>query len=158
MMDQLLRVQTRVPETPGEWDQYYNLRWRVLREPWGQPLGSERDELDLQSFHAAIWDGVMPVAVGRLHFNSPLEAQVRYMAVDPNWQGQQLGSRILSLLEARAQSAGAQRVVLNAREDAAGFYHRHGYSVTGPAGLLFGAIPHLQMLKRLDDVTRMPND
>lgn len=142
-------IQERSPESPGEWRRYYDLRWRVLREPWGQPLGSERDELDPESIHVALWDGELAAAGGRLHFNSPGEAQVRYMAVDPKWQGKGLGSRILGLLEARALAAGAHSVVLNAREEAAGFYLRHGYQVTGSAGLLFGSIPHLRMKKSL---------
>ncbi len=146
-MNEFPPIQERGPLTPGEWDRYYDLRWRVLREPWGQPSGSERDELDPESIHVALWDGELPIAGGRLHFNSPLEAQVRYMAVEPKWQGRQLGSRLLGLLEARALAAGAHSVVLNAREEAAGFYQRHGYQVTGPAGLLFGAIQHLRMEK-----------
>ena len=142
-------LQERSPQTPVDWDRHYDLRWRVLREPWGQPPGSERDELDSASIHVALWDGDHAVAGGRLHFNSPLEAQVRYMAVEPRWQGKGLGSRILGLLEARAVAAGAHSVVLNAREEAAGFYLGHGYQVTGPGGVLFGSIPHLRMEKRL---------
>lgn len=141
--------QERSPQTAPQWERYYDLRWRVLREPWGQPPGSERDELDPESIHVSLWDGELPVAGGRLHFNSPLEGQVRYMAVEPKWQGKQLGSRILGLLETRALAAGAHKVVLNAREEAAGFYVKHGYQVTGPAGLLFGSIPHLRMEKPL---------
>lgn len=142
-------LQERSPETPPDWERYYDFRWRVLREPWNQPRGSERDALDSASFHAALWDGDLPVAGGRLHFNSPAEAQVRYMAVDPNWQGKGLGARILSILEARATKNGAQRVVLNAREQAAPFYLRRGYRQIGSAGLLFGSIPHFRMEKTL---------
>ncbi len=144
-----LRLQDGGPRNAVAWDRYFDLRWRVLREPWGQPPGSERDEMESASIHVALWDGELPVAAGRLHFNSPLEAQVRYMAVEPKWQGMQLGSRILGLLESRALAAGAQSVVLNAREAAMGFYLRHGYRVSGPAALLFGSIPHLRMEKTL---------
>lgn len=142
-------IREHSPQSADEWSRYYDLRWRVLREPWIQPPGSERDELDSESIHVALWDSELPVAGGRLHFNSALEAQVRYMAVEPKWQGMELGSRILGLLETRALEAGARSIVLNAREEAVGFYLRHGYQVRGPAGLLFGSIPHLRMEKVL---------
>ncbi len=138
----------RSPGSPEEWEGYYDLRWRVLRGPWGQPRGSERDECDADSFHAALWDGDAPVAAGRLHFNSPLEGQIRYMAVDPNWRGLGLGGRILACLEGQAVTAGAGLIVLNAREEVAAFYARHGYRDVGSAGLLFGVIPHLKMEKK----------
>ncbi|MEO5719920.1 MAG: GNAT family N-acetyltransferase, partial [Chthoniobacterales bacterium] len=139
----------RSPETPSEWERYYDLRWRVLREPWQQPPGSERDELDSKSFHAALWDEKRPVAAGRLHFNSPTEAQIRYMAVESDRQGDGLGSRVLAALEKHARDAGARTVILNARADAAPFYRRHGYTEIGSAGLLFGSIPHFKMIKQL---------
>lgn len=142
-------LQERSPETPLEWDRYFDLRWRVLRQPWEQPKGSEKDELDSECFQVALWDGEIPVAVGRLHFNDPNEAQVRYMAVEPERRGNHLGSRILALLETRAALEGAARIVLNAREEAAGFYNGHGYDATGPAGVLFGSIPHVRMEKTL---------
>ena len=142
-------LQERSPQTSTEWDRYFDLRWRVLRGPWNQPRGSERDDLDPVSFHTALWDGDLPVAAGRLHLNSPSEAQVRYMAVDRSWQGKGLGSRILSRLEAQATQDGAACIVLNAREEASPFYRRHGYQETGSAGLLFASIPHFRMQKAL---------
>lgn len=144
-----LPLLARSPESPSEWDQYFSLRWRVLREPWEQPPGSERDLLEADSFHVALWEGETAVAGGRLHFNSPAEAQIRYMAVAPEWQRHHLGSRILGLLEAEARRRDADQIVLNAREEATGFYRGHDYEVTGPAGMLFGSIPHLRMVKML---------
>jgi len=34
------------PKTEAEFKQYYHLRWRILRQPWGQPEGSEHDAID----------------------------------------------------------------------------------------------------------------
>ena len=89
------------------------------------------------------------VAVGRLHFNTPFEAQVRFMAVAASARGRGLGQRILRELERRARSAGAHSIVLNARENVQGFYEKEGFSVVGPAPLLFGAVPHVRMRKVL---------
>ena len=38
------------PTTPEELDKYYDLRWRVLREPFQRPKGSEQDEYDPVSY------------------------------------------------------------------------------------------------------------
>lgn len=143
-------VVLRSPASETEWDAYYDLRWQVLRAPWQQPPGSEKDAREAESFHlmAVDADGEI-LAVGRLHFNSPTEAQVRFMAVDPKAQNRGLGSRILRELEGRAAAAGATRIVLNARDRAQRFYERHGYRVMGPAEILFEAVKHLRMQKDL---------
>ncbi len=138
------------PRTALEWETYFDLRWRVLRAAWGQPRGSERDELDAESFHLILRDSSgAVVAVGRLHLNSPSEAQVRYMAVDESHRNSGLGSRILSGLEDHARAQRVTGIVLNARESAINFYSRHGYVVEGPADVLFGEVCHFRMRKDL---------
>lgn len=138
------------PRSEADWQSYFDLRWRVLRAAWNQPRGSERDAQEDQSIHVMLCDPSRhAVAVGRLHFRSPTEAQIRYMAVEEAFSGRGLGSRILRELESRASSAGIRRVVLNARKNAVPFYLKHGYAVTGPAGTLFGVIEHLRMEKEI---------
>ena len=129
---------------------YFELRWRVLREPWKQPRGSERDSLDGTAFHLVIRtpEG-KPVAIGRLHVNSPAEAQVRFMAVDPAWRNRGLGGRILRGLEDQARARRVADIVLNAREDASEFYLAHGYQVEGPGETLFDKVRHVRMRKNL---------
>src|SRR4051812_6714465 len=136
------------PSSEADWSGYFDLRWRVLRQPWDQPRGSERDLDDSSAYHLMVRDPAdAVVAVGRLHFNSKDRAQVRYMAVDPDCRGKKLGGRVLSALEARAWLKGASEVVLNAREAAIPFYIRYGYEVIGPADTLFGSVSHVQMRK-----------
>jgi N-acetylglutamate synthase-like GNAT family acetyltransferase len=137
------------PATSADWDSYFDLRWRILREPWNQPRGSEQDALEGKSFHFMIQDAGATLAVGRLHLISPEEAQVRYMAVDPAHQGSGLGRKILQGLENRAWSQGAKRIVLNSRANAVGFYARQGYEPIGPGETLFGEIQHTKMCKDL---------
>lgn len=139
----------RPPTDPAEWERYFDLRWRVLRAPWDQPRGTERDDREADSVHLACWDGDRPVAIGRLQLNSPVEGQVRYMAVEPEFAGRGFGGRILAGLEARARELGATRIILNSRETARDFYERRGYAVVGAAETMFGQIPHVQMCKTL---------
>ncbi len=89
------------------------------------------------------------MATARLHLNSPTEAQVRYMAVDPVFQGCGVGGRLLEALEARARSLGCRIMTLNSRDSARCFYEKQGYVVVSPAPTLFGSIEHVKMLKQI---------
>ena len=84
------------PNTSDEFKIYYNLRYEVLRKPWFQPKGSERDEEEETSLHRMIIDepNGKAVAVGRLQFNTIEEAQIRYMAVSDDYQGMGYGSKM----------------------------------------------------------------
>jgi predicted GNAT family N-acyltransferase len=143
-------VEVHRPQTEEEFTRLYELRWQVLRAPWGEPPGSERDATDSDAEHALIQDDAgQPLAAGRLHFNSPDEAQIRYMAVADAARGQGLGRRIVEYLESIARDRGATSVVLNAREEVAGFYESMGYQIVGAGPTLFGSIKHVRMQKRL---------
>ena len=39
------------PETPEDFEKYFELRWRILRKPWNQPRGSEVDMEEDFSYH-----------------------------------------------------------------------------------------------------------
>jgi predicted GNAT family N-acyltransferase len=136
------------PKTKADFDRYYDLRWRILRMPWGEPLGSERDGLDGSSIHLmACDDDDRLLGVCRLHFNSPGEAQIRFMAVDEDCRNAGAGSALLAWVESKARQQGAERIVLNARESAVPFYLKRGYAVAGEGETLFGVIRHFRMGK-----------
>ena len=138
------------PASAEDFRRYYELRWRILRAPWQQPHGSERDPLDENSTHLMLVDSTRTVAgVGRLHFNSVREAQIRYMAIDVMHQRKGLGSSLLDALEYRARELGAASILLDARESALGFYYKHGYTVHGGGHMLFNRIAHVRMEKQL---------
>ena len=149
-MTQLHDSSARSPQTSAEWEDYFDLRWRILRAPWDQPRGSEKDDREESSEHLMIvGPDSRPIAIGRLHFNNPVEAQVRFMAVEPKTQGQGLGGRILQELEKLARAAGATSIVLNARDGAERFYQKHGFITSGPAPTMFNVIKHVRMWKDL---------
>ena len=135
------------PETENELAQMYRLRWRILRAPWGEPEGSEKDDIENDCFHVIAVDNNKVIACGRLQFNSESEAQIRYMAVEPAYEGQGIGRRIVSALEQHAAAHSRNNIVLDARENAVGFYEKLGYRVTEKSYLLFGSIQHWRMYK-----------
>ncbi len=139
------------PVTTMDFETYFQLRWRVLREPWGLLPGTERDDQEDTSIHRMIInrEGHL-VALGRLHYNSPSQAQVRFMAVHPDFQGKGLGSMVLNTLEEIAHTEKRVEVILQARESAIRFYEKNGYVIREKSYLLFNSIQHYLMVKNLD--------
>ncbi len=136
------------PETTQDFELYYDLRWRILREPWKQSRGTEKDELEERALHLMVCiDDRIPVAVGRAHFNTDIEAQIRFMAVEPRFQNTGLGSVILKKLEDEVRQLGAKYVILHSRENAVPFYERHGYRIISASHTLFESVPHFLMKK-----------
>ncbi len=142
-----MRIVIKPVET--EWPQYFELRWRVLRAPWGEAQGTERDAIEDECFHLVACDQQRVVGVGRLQYNSPTQAQIRYLAVAPEYEGRGIGRRIVEALEHQARLVASTEIVLDAREPAVGFYRRLGYTVTEKSYLLFGSIQHWRMRKAL---------
>lgn len=145
------------PRTPAEWAAYYALRHAVLRQPWQQPLGSERCPADAEAStaHALLLAPSRPdaapvaLAVGMLQHLDAQQGQLRFMAVAPAAAGTGLGSHVVQYLEDQARTTGLRELVLHARATAVGFYERHGYAVAGPSHTLFGVLPHFLMRKQL---------
>jgi len=139
------------PNTSDEFKIYYNLRYEVLRKPWLQPKGSEKDDGDKSSIHRMIIDesNGKAVAVGRLQFNTSEEAQIRYMAVSDNYQLKGYGNIIVKTLEDIALNKGIRNIILQARENALKFYWKNGYEIIEKSYLLFDEIQHWLMEKEL---------
>ena len=139
------------PNSSAEFEQYYNLRYEVLRKPWLQPKGSEKDDGDKSSIHRMIIDesNGKAVAVGRLQFNTSEEAQIRYMAVSDNYQLKGYGNIIVKTLEDIALNKGIRNIILQARENALKFYWKNGYEIIEKSYLLFDEIQHWLMVKKI---------
>ena len=142
-------MRVRKLRTKKEYQKYYDLRWRILRKRWHQPRRSEKDELEGQSIHLMACEKGKLLGVGRVHFNSLKEAQIRYMAVEEGLQGKGVGTIILKELEKSAKRKDVNHIILNARESAVGFYKKQGYRIVRKASTLFGIIPHYKMRKDL---------
>lgn len=137
------------PPRPEELDAYYELRHQVLRAPWGQPKGSEKIQDDETSYHLGAFQDNQIVGVGRLHLNTPEQGQIRFMAVEPSFQGKGVGRLIMAGLEAEAVRLGANQILLHARQFAVPFYECLGYKIISKSYLLFNEIQHWQMVKSL---------
>ena len=138
-----------VPQSDSEFESYYALRWRVLRKPWGQIKGSEKDEWEEDAQHVCVMDEQQQLAgVGRLHIENKVGI-IRYMAVAPEARGRGVGARLIAELEALARTKNIGEIRLNAREEALDFYLAMGYEDQGQGHTLFGDVGHRKMSKTL---------
>ncbi len=142
-------IDIRKPQTEKEWEAYYDLRYRILREPLGQPKGSEQNEGDVTGEHFALYDDSVLKAIARLDHSGDRIAQVRFVAVEGSQQGMGYGRLIMEATENRAKERGDQKMILHARDYAVDFYLRLGYTVIEPSHKLFGILQHYLMEKGL---------
>jgi GNAT superfamily N-acetyltransferase len=108
------------------------LRWEVLRRPLGMPPGSEENPREAACRHLVAVEGGSVIACLIFDPCEPEAGRLMQMAVDPTWQRQGVGRRLVQALEQAAREEGRCRIWLHARESALVFYERLGYRAVGP--------------------------
>jgi len=143
-------IEIRAPKNQQEWDKYYQLRWEVLRMPWNQPVGSEKDNSEDGAIHFIAIDETNEISgVCRLQKNSETEGQIRFMAVSEKAQGKGIGKLLITAAEKKAKELGMNYIILQSRENAVPFYQACNYSILEKTFLLFDSIQHYLMTKKL---------
>jgi len=142
-----MSIEIRTPITPKEWEQYYALRYDVLRKPLNQPLGSERNDGDLTGVHFALYENGMLRAIARLDKTDETTAQTRFVAVDTVAQGKGFGKLIMEAVESKSIARGDKKMILHARDYALQFYLRLGYTEIEKSYKLFDVLQHYLMEK-----------
>jgi N-acetylglutamate synthase-like GNAT family acetyltransferase len=128
-------------------NQIINLRYYILRKPWNQPKETATDGMEDKAINAFIKVNEKVVACGRLQDNEGGIGQIRYMAVDDNYQGKGLGKLIVAKLEEEAKRIHLTTIELQARENALEFYKSQGYIVKETTFKLWDIIQHYLMTK-----------
>jgi ribosomal protein S18 acetylase RimI-like enzyme len=139
----------RSPKTQEEWDSYYDLRYTILRAPWNQERGSERNEGDETAKHFAFFDKGLIIGVGRLDIMPSNIGQIRFMAVSEKQQGTGIGKNLMLHMETLAKEECCTEIILHAREIAIPFYEKLNYIITEKSHLLFNEIQHYLMRKKI---------
>ena len=137
------------PQTQDEWESYYRLRFKILREPWNQPVGSEVLADESEAIHAMVIEDGQIIGVARMHKSGENQGQVRCVAVAAKAQGKGVGRAIMLHLESKAKEMSMQEIILEARENAVPFYKSIGYVIEKESYLLFGEIQHYRMKKEI---------
>ncbi len=130
-----------------EYSSSLKIRSDVLRVPLGKvltPLDTADEERQLhfgyfKDFHLIACVIIKPDEKG-------INAQLRQMAVDTNFQGQGIGKRILMDVEVYLKLAGYKSVQLSARKTAQVFYEKRRYYAVGEIYFEQG-IEHIKMQK-----------
>ncbi len=144
-LDDILII--RQPHTREEFELMYELRWKVLRKPWNQPKGSEKDAEEAKSIPFIAILGGEIIGTARLHKINDSVAQVRYLAVAENYCLKGVGRQIMEAIHVSARNS--KYLILNARETAIKFFEKLGYQVIAEGPLLFGTIKHKKMVFQL---------
>lgn len=142
-------MEIRSPQTEREWDDYFDLRYRILREPLNQPRGSERNEGDIDGIHFALYDKSILKAIARLDQQDDSVFQVRFVAVEKALQGAGYGRKIMEATEEKAKELAGQKIILHARDYAVEFYLKLNYTLVEPSYKLFDVLQHFLMEKNL---------
>ena len=133
-----------------EFEAILQLRHKILRDPWQQPIETATDNLEEKSVNAFIEDGNKnAIACGRLQENEHKIGQIRFMAVANSFQGKGLGKLIVDFLEEKAKTFQLVSIELQARENAVDFYKSCGYTIKEKSFLLWGQIQHYLMEKKI---------
>lgn len=142
-------IEIREPQSEQEWEDYYDLRYRILRKPLGKERGSERNEGDTTGIHFALYDGKILKAIARLDQSGDNITQVRFVAVEDDQQGKGYGRLIMDATESCAKANGNLKMILHARDYAVEFYLKLDYKLIEPSYKLFDVLQHFLMEKEL---------
>ncbi len=142
----------RTPKTKEDFKAYYALRYKILREPLGQPHGSEKDDYEPISIHfTAVNDQTGEIVGGvKLFEKEPGVGQYSHIAVAEAYQHQGIGRILIQAVEQKARELGYKKLGTLTRLTATGFYERCGYRPVGITGVLFGKLQMMWMEKDLE--------
>lgn len=144
-----MNLEIRSPQTDAEWNAYYDLRYRILRKPLGQPMSTVKTEEDDTATHFALYEDKQLKAIARLDLKENSGAQVRFVAVDTELQGKGFGKKLMLGIEEYCKQHKIQKIELQARENAVDFYLSLDYKLIEKTNLLFGLVQHYLMTKVL---------
>lgn len=143
-------ITIKTPVTRDDFKAYYALRYKVLREPWGHPKGTEKDDYEPISEHFMAVNAKGEVlGVAKLYEKSAGVGHISHLAVSGEHHHQGIGRLLVQTVEARAQERGFHSIGSMARVTATRFFEKYGYRVTGISHLHLGTTHLVWMEKEL---------
>ncbi|RQV98587.1 N-acetyltransferase [bacterium] len=140
------------PKTREDYRLYYGLRYQVLREPWGQAKGTEKDDLEPISQHFMAVDDETNQVVGviKLFEKEDGIGQFSHLAVAREYRKHGIGQLLVEKVEEEARANGYQIIGAMSRLTSTAFFEKHGYRITGLPTNYFGTIQVVWMEKSLE--------
>ena len=122
----------KTPKTRDDFKAYYALRYKILREPWGHPKGTEKDDFEPISEHfMAINDKNEVVGAVKLYEKSEGVGYISHLVVASEHQHKGVGRLLLKMVEQRAREHGFKVIGTMARVTATAYFERYGFRIVG---------------------------
>lgn len=146
-----MSIVIKSPISREDFKAYYALRYRVLREPWGQAKGTEKDDFEPISQHFMAVDEQTGEVLGvvKLFEKEPGVGWFSHMAVATNHQRQGIGKQLMKAVEEKARQMGFTVLGCMSRLNTTGYFERMGYRVAGMPTVYFGTTQVVWMEKTL---------
>lgn len=132
-----------------EYNAAINLRERVLRLPIGKKITPEDKQEDQNDIHFVITDAgklAGTVVLSKLD-NSTLK--MRQLAVEPKYQGRNIGNFLAKHCEDFAKKNGFNKIKVHARVSAVRYYKRLGYVMKNDSQFEKVGLPHYELEKSI---------
>jgi len=139
----------RKPLSKEDFELMYNLRWRVLREPWNQPKGSEKDDIETESYPFIVTLNEKIVATARFHTADDNEGRIEYLAVESEYRKRRIASKLMLYIEGFAINLGLTCILIRAPKTTKEFFKKLNYKIIRKNPKLINEIEHLIMKKML---------
>jgi N-acetylglutamate synthase-like GNAT family acetyltransferase len=140
----------KTPTTHDDFKSYYALRYKVLREPWGHPKGTEKDDYEPISEHfMAVNEKSEVVGVVKLYEKNEKVGHISHLAVVQEHQHKGIGRLLLETVEQRACARGFHTIGTMARVTATLYFQKYGFRIVGIPTPHLGTIHLVWMEKTL---------
>lgn len=145
-------IEIRSPQTREEFKAYYDLRYRILREPWGLPRGTEKDDYEPISQHFMAVDTETGEILGvvKLFEKEPGVGWFSHLAVAGKAQRKGIGKMLMQAVEQAARQRGFKVLGCQARLNTTDYFKKLGFQIAGLPTQYFGTTQVVWMEKKLD--------
>lgn len=144
-------ISIKSPKTREEFKAYYELRYRVLRAPWGQPKDTEKDDYEPISQHFMAVDEETGKIVGVIKVleKSSGTGWFSHLAVDPTFQRRGIGLKLIQAVETAAKENGFKVLGCMSRLNTTAYFEKRGFTIAGFPSHYFGTTQVVWMEKEL---------
>lgn len=145
-------INIKIPRTREDFKAYYDLRYRVLRQPWGQVKDTEKDDYEpiSQHFMAVDEDSGDIVGVVKVFEKSPGMGWVSHLAVDYKYQKKGIGKMLLQAVELASRESGYKILGCMSRLNTTAYFEKLGFQIVGLPTQYFGTTQVVWMEKPIE--------
>lgn len=123
------------------------IREKVFVEEQG--FNDEFDDIDSYAHHLVLYANNQAIATGRVFLKDKDTYTIGRVAVIKQKRNNNLGTKLLLLLEQKAKELDGKKIELSAQIQAKIFYSKLGYQEVGEI-FLDEEVEHIKMIKKLD--------